>query len=100
MLDNGRGVEKDSAKALEWFIKAARSGQVAAQLNLGLIYQSGRGGEPDLVEAYKWFNLAASGGSDRAIQLKRELEQQLSSPQIQEAQSRSLSENTALVDRG
>jgi TPR repeat protein len=63
------------------------------------MYQSGRGGAPDLVEAYKWFNLAASAGSDRAIQLKRELERQLSSQQIQEAQSRSLRENTDLVDR-
>jgi hypothetical protein len=64
------------------------------------MHQSGRGGETDLVEAYKWFNLAASSGSDRAIQLKQELEQQLSSQQIQEAQRRSLSENIALVDRG
>ena len=91
MLDNGRGVAKDSQEAIVWFTKAAQNGQVAAQLNLGLMYQSGRGGEPDLVEAYKWFNLAASGGSKEAAEFKRSLEALLTSSQVGEAQRRSLS---------
>ena len=96
MLDNGRGVTRDSQEAIRWFTKAAQSGQVAAQLNLGLMYQSGRGGEPDLVEAYKWLNLAASGGNPQAARLKADLSAQLSAQQLAEAQRRSLVETVAL----
>ena len=40
----GKGVERDFAKAAEWYRKAARQGHAKAQTNLGNLYRSGRGG--------------------------------------------------------
>ena len=38
MYLNGQGVQKDDAKAVAWFLKAAAQGDVDAQFNLGGMY--------------------------------------------------------------
>ena len=62
----GQGVEKDEAKAVEWFRKAAEQGDARAQLNLGLCFQEGVGLEKDEAEAVKWFRKAADQGDPGA----------------------------------
>lgn len=54
--------------------------------DLGLMYASGRSGEVDLISAHKWFNLAAMRGYTEAVPLRREIAEQMSAPQVEEAQ--------------
>lgn len=64
--ENGQGVAKDEAKAVEWFSKAAEQGNVHAQYNLGLCYQDGRGVAKDEAKAVEWFKKAAKQGDKDA----------------------------------
>jgi len=40
MLYSGKGVVKDKARAVYWFVKAAQNGDVSAQYNLGVLYST------------------------------------------------------------
>ena len=62
MYQMGRGVPKDSAKAIEWFTKAAMLGFSTAQFNLGFAYGNGEGVAQDYSQAMKWYRLAAVQG--------------------------------------
>ena len=57
---NGNFVNKDSAKALDYFIKADDEGLAKHQYQVGLMYARGIGTPTNLVEAYRWFSKAAS----------------------------------------
>ena len=52
----------------------------------GLYWASGRSGVVNLVAAHKWFNLAALKGRRDAIQLRREVAEMMSEPEIATAQ--------------
>jgi uncharacterized protein len=52
----------------------------------GLYWASGRAGVIDLVAAHKWFNLAALKGHKDAIDLRREVAEQMSEAEIALAQ--------------
>ena len=52
-------VQKDSAKAAYWRLRAAKQGDDGAQFSMGEMYEKGEGVMQDFVEAYKWFNIAA-----------------------------------------
>jgi TPR repeat protein len=54
--------------------------------DLGLMFSTGRDGIVDLIAAHKWFNLAALKGRVDAIQLRRELAEQMSAEDIALAQ--------------
>jgi len=54
--------------------------------DLGLMFSTGRDGIVDFVAAHKWFNLAALKGRVDAIQLRRELAEQMSVEDIALAQ--------------
>lgn len=54
----GFGVEKNKAKAIVWFHKAAGKGHPMAQRALGRCYSKGDGVVKDEIEAYAYFNLA------------------------------------------
>ena len=69
---NGDGVVKDSAKAVEWFRKAAEQGHVGAQWILGRYYDRGEGVAKDSVKAVGWYRKAAEQGNEDA---QRELKQ-------------------------
>lgn len=59
----------DTEGALQWLRRAAESGHLQAQTDLGGLYLSGgRDGKvkPDAAEAYKWFAAAAEQGSKEA----------------------------------
>ena len=55
MYDKGNGVEQDSQKAYEWFLKAAQQGDEKAQFRVGEMLHSGEAGTKDLSEAVQWF---------------------------------------------
>jgi TPR repeat protein len=59
-------VEKDVAKAAEWFRKAAENGHATAQSNLGVLYASGEVFEKNPEEALKWWRKAAEQGQPSA----------------------------------
>jgi TPR repeat protein len=53
-------------KAVEWFQKAADQGLVAAQFNLGIMYENGQGVEKDDERAVEWYQRAADQGHVKA----------------------------------
>jgi TPR repeat protein len=57
-----------------------------AFFELGMMYSVGRSVPIDFVTAHKWFNLAAMRGNVDAIRLRREIAEQMSEPEIAEAQ--------------
>lgn len=66
MYERGIGVEKDQAKAAEWYEKSAWQGYMDAQYNLALMYASGRGVDKDLDRAMIWLAKAARQGDKEA----------------------------------
>ena len=65
----GKGVEQDSAKAVDCFTRAADAGDSNAQFNLAVCYTQGLGCVRDDEKAFRYFSLAAAQG-DRKAQLQ------------------------------
>lgn len=59
---NADGVERDYAKAMEWYLKAAAQGEKYAESNIGILYRYGCGREKDLKTALTWYLKAAEHG--------------------------------------
>ena len=55
-------MEKNSAKAVEWYRKSAENGNAFAQYNLGLCYEYGTGVTLSKATAAKWYRKAADQG--------------------------------------
>ncbi|KAH7416365.1 hypothetical protein KP509_14G087900 [Ceratopteris richardii] len=53
-----RGVRRDDAKALEWFLKAIEKGELDAMEFVGEIYAKGHGVERNYTKALEWFKAA------------------------------------------
>ena len=69
----GRAIEKDDARAMEWFQKAAEQGNGLGQVNLGIGYFKGKGVIRDPVAAHMWFTLSDADGADewrKAVEAK------------------------------
>lgn len=62
MYAEGKGVEQDSAEAVNWYRKAAERGYAPAQSNLGAFYENGVGIVHDNAEAANWYRRAAEQG--------------------------------------
>lgn len=62
----GKGVEKDPARAAAWFEAAAERGYRLAQFNLGNAYQYGQGVQQNDQLAVYWWEKAADQGFARA----------------------------------
>jgi hypothetical protein len=60
-------VPKDLGKAAELYEKAADQGNVRAQYNLGVLYESGQGVPKDLGKAAELYQKAANQGDQDAI---------------------------------
>lgn len=54
-----KGIEKDTAKAISWFTKAAEHGDVYSQVKLGNCYIYSEGVDKNDAEAVKWYRRAA-----------------------------------------
>lgn len=64
MYENGKGVQKDSAKSIEWFEKAAAQGNASAQSSLGVAYNIGQGVPQNYAKSMEWFQKAAAVETD------------------------------------
>ncbi len=69
MYERGIGVNRDWAKAVEWYEKSAWQGHVDAQYNLALMYAAGRGVEQNEEHAMIWLAKAARQGDREARKL-------------------------------
>ncbi|MGJ4945783.1 trypsin-like serine protease [Bradyrhizobium sp. HKCCYLS1011] len=58
----GWGVQRDPAKAIDWYRKAAEQGLAVAQHYLGVAYVNGEGVRPNDAEAARWLTRAAAQG--------------------------------------
>ncbi len=61
--EHGKGVARDYAEAMSWYLKSAAQGDHQAEINIGLLHAYGRGVAIDLAEAAKWYRKAADGGN-------------------------------------
>ncbi|KAK3817143.1 MAG: hypothetical protein JOS17DRAFT_758408 [Linnemannia elongata] len=68
MYVDGRGVDKDNAKAFEWSLKAAEQGDERAQIRVALWYGSGIGVTQSREKSIEWHLTLAKRGSDWAVQ--------------------------------
>ena len=66
LYSTGQGLEKNTEKALQYYLAAARQGDAAAQFNLGLIYATGQDTPQDDTVALAWYQLAADQGDAQA----------------------------------
>ena len=64
---NGRGADRNYAKAREWFRKAAEKGHSGAEYYIGLMYELGTGVAQNYELALGWYRKAAAHG-DRDAQ--------------------------------
>jgi hypothetical protein len=67
-LNGSAGLAQDYEQAFKWYHKAAEQGYVAAQYNLGILYDEGLGVVQNHEAGYFWLTLAAkaSGKADYA----------------------------------
>lgn len=84
----GDGLEKDHAKALDYFRQAARGGNMYAQRNVGAYTMVGQGTARNLPEAYAWLHLAANNGFRRAGKERDALEKHMTASQVRTALKR------------
>jgi TPR repeat protein len=62
VYEYGRGVHRDDAEALKWYVRAARQGYDDAQYRLGVMYDNGWGVAIDDRRAAAWYRDAAEQG--------------------------------------
>jgi TPR repeat protein len=67
IYDEGRGVERSRAKAIEWWTKAADQNLAVAQHNLAMMQIDTLDGKPDTEGAIEWLEKAAAGGFVRSL---------------------------------
>lgn len=86
MYAMGLGVERDDARAFEWYLRASMKGHAGAQSGVGWYYEIGRGmPAPDLVRAYMWYVLSTIGGDPDAAISKDEVIKKMTPEQIEKA---------------
>ncbi|MFN7097258.1 MAG: tetratricopeptide repeat protein [Gammaproteobacteria bacterium] len=66
MYEQGKGAEKNSKEAIEWYRKAAEQNYVEAQYRLGVMYEKNEGVDIDKEEALSWYRKAAEQGHAKA----------------------------------
>ncbi len=71
--EEGRGVQKNMVKAVEWYKKAANNKHNGAQYRLGQLYEKGIGVSKSMAMAKKWYRLAADNGSRLAKKRLRQM---------------------------
>jgi TPR repeat protein len=82
---NGEDVPHDDAQAMQWFVRAAEQGNVAAQGALGAYYWAGRGVPEDLSKAYFWSAIALAQGDENSKIRLEGLSSQMTRAQVSAA---------------
>lgn len=67
LIKNGIRYAPDHKKAFEWFLKAAKAGDMRGQIAVGVLYYKGIGVNADYAKALKWSSYAAEKGNLDAI---------------------------------
>jgi hypothetical protein len=78
-------VEPDEQKMLEWFLRAAKSGEPAAVSALAFAYERGEGCAIDLVKACALFDLMFARGNRFAPECRLRCMRQMTGDEVQEA---------------
>lgn len=73
----GTDVDKDPAKAVPWFLKAAKQGYAKAYFNLGAAYYNGDGVPVNDQNYCAWFIFSADAGDKRGIEAVARTRQEL-----------------------
>ena len=60
IYEQGKGVPKDYAQAMQWYWKAAKQGNADGEQAVGRMYEKGEGVQQDSAEAKKWYDKAAA----------------------------------------
>ena len=63
LYNEGDGVEKDYARALQWYEKAAKQGFAPALTSIGHMYENGQGMEINLTKAKEYYEKGCNAGS-------------------------------------
>lgn len=66
IYEKGYGVKQNYQESIQWYKKAAQSGNVYSQISLGHFYDQGIGVPLDKKQALYWFTLAAANGDENA----------------------------------
>ncbi len=82
MYYRGEGVPVDLKKAHDLFTRSAMQNFQEAQFNLGVMEAKGEGVEQDIGKAYAWFSLALENGNERAPEVIKNIERELSPEQL------------------
>ncbi|NOH84539.1 sel1 repeat family protein [Vibrio sp. 03-59-1] len=86
LYNEGRGVDKDTKQAFDWFLRAARLGNAQGQSRVGFKYAIGNDTNKDMVKAYAWFDVAFKNGHIKSEEFRKKAEKDLTESQINEAQ--------------
>lgn len=78
----GTDIEKDPAKAIPWFMKAAKQGYAKAYFNMGAAYYNGDGLPVNDQDSCVWFMLSADSGDQRGQEALARARQEMSPPQM------------------
>ena len=65
----------DAGEAVKWYRQAADQGDVLAQFNLGVFYETGKGVPVDQEQAAIWYRKAAEQGHTDAQEALKRLEE-------------------------
>jgi hypothetical protein len=85
MYYQGKVVTRNYKAAVELFKSAAENRHVAAQGNLGYMYQHGYGVKQDYARAHMWLNISASQGVKKALVDRNMLELKMNPADISKA---------------
>jgi uncharacterized protein len=66
LYEQGNGVPKDYAQAVNWYKQAADQGDAEGQFRLGGMYYEGHGVPKDVVSVTNWYRKAAEQGNSEA----------------------------------
>ena len=84
MYYSGRGVARDSARAAEFFDRAADQGEPTAQLFLALMYFKADGVPKSFPLAMMWLELAIAGGQGDVYELRGTIMESMSEVEREE----------------
>jgi TPR repeat protein len=66
LYEQGNGVPKDYAQAVNWYKQAADQGDAEGQFRLGGMYYDGHGVPKDVVSTANWYRKSAEQGNSKA----------------------------------